>query len=84
MHDENSSSDYFYLLQNLYTVAGLANAAGETVEAYDYDAFGRVRVYQADTVTCDSDTDGDCDLVDFWAFEACYDVATSGCSWSAK
>jgi hypothetical protein len=50
------------LLKELYTVAGLADENGELVEVYDYDAYGKVRVYTAETVACgvNSDADGDC------------------------
>ena len=81
MHDAGSISDYFYLLQELYTVAGLADAEGNMVESYDYDAFGRVYVYQAEPISCDSDADGDCDLEDFWAFQICFDISPV-CGWA--
>ena len=69
------------LFRNLYTVAGLANEAGQAVEVYDYDAFGRVNVYRADTVSCDAEGDGDCDLEDFWAFQTCFDISPV-CGWA--
>ena len=81
MHDAGSISDYFYLLQELYTVAGLADAEGNMVESYDYDGFGTVEVYSALPISCDSDADGDCDLMDFGEFQVCFDV-TPVCEWA--
>ena len=40
-----TGQERYYVLQELYTVAGLANAAGNLAEAYLYDAYGQVRMY---------------------------------------
>ena len=58
-----------------------AGAVGQAVEVYDYDAFGWVDVYRADTVSCDADSDADCDLMDFGEFQVCFD-ATPVCEWA--
>jgi RHS repeat-associated protein len=48
MHDPNAGQDgedHYYLLKELYTVAGLADESGAMIEAYDYDAYGAVAMY---------------------------------------
>jgi hypothetical protein len=61
---------------DVYCVAGLANANGTLVEAYDYDAYGKVRVCTAQAAPCDQpgdvDGDGDVDMADFEALSLCY------------
>jgi hypothetical protein len=70
------AGEYYYLLKELYSVAGLANANGEIVEAYDYDAYGKVRIFTTGLDICDGfgDFDGDCDvdIADFEALQLCY------------
>jgi hypothetical protein len=69
------AGEYYYLLKELYSVAGLANANGEIVEAYDYDAYGKVRIFTTGLGICDGfgDFDGDCDvdIADFEALQLC-------------
>jgi RHS repeat-associated protein len=45
VHDAATGQERYYVLQELYTVAGLADAAGSLKEAYLYDAYGQVRMY---------------------------------------
>jgi RHS repeat-associated protein len=45
MHDATTGDDYFYLPQELYSVAGLVDEDGELVEAHAYDAYGDVRIF---------------------------------------
>jgi len=45
MHDATTGQDYYYLLQELYTVAGVVDENGDLVEAYAYDAYGDVRTF---------------------------------------
>jgi hypothetical protein len=70
------AGEYYYLLKELYSVSGLANANGEIVEAYDYDAYGKVRIFTTGLDICDGfgDFDGDCDvdIADFEALQLCY------------
>jgi RHS repeat-associated protein len=67
---------YYYLLKELYSVAGLTDNTGTMVEAYAYDAYGKVTPYSVQMVNCDvtGDADDDCDvdLADFELFQLCY------------
>jgi len=81
VYDVATAAEYYYLLKELYTVAGLADADGRIVELYDYDAYGTVRVHQplAPQADGDYDDDGDVDLVDFIAFQVCFVGGGTGC-----
>jgi len=72
MYDEASEGDYIYLLEDLYTVAGLADARGWLVEAYDYDAYGKVTMRRCAVLpdAADYDADGDVDDADLAVFDA--------------
>jgi len=72
MYDEASEADYVYLLKDLYTVAGLADAWGWLVEAYDYDAYGKVTMRRCAVLpdAADYDADGDVDDDDLAVFAA--------------
>ena len=72
MYDEASEADYVYLLKDLYTVAGLADARGWLVEAYDYDAYGKVTMRRCAVLpdAADYDADGDVDDADLAVFAA--------------
>jgi hypothetical protein len=67
---------YYYLLKELYSVAGLTDNTGTMVEAYAYDAYGKVTPYSVQMVNCnvtgDADDDCDVDLADFDLFQLCY------------
>ncbi|MCG3136945.1 MAG: hypothetical protein HJJLKODD_00783 [Phycisphaerae bacterium] len=39
------NQEYYYLHQEQFSVAGLANAQGQIRELYDYDAYGAVKIY---------------------------------------
>jgi len=54
--------DYYYLHQELYSVAGLAAANGNLVEACTYDAYGSADLF--DWPAGDFDRDGDVDSTD--------------------
>jgi hypothetical protein len=41
----SAGKDYYYTLQGLYTVAGMINRHAIPVEAYVYDAYGKVRLF---------------------------------------
>ena len=75
LHDDDLSGggagaqDYFYALQNLYSVAHLLSADGWPVETYVYDAYGKVRTQRI----FDVDNDSDIDLDDFAVFQSCFD-----------
>ena len=73
VYNAASDQEHYYLLKELYSVAGLANTNGELVEAYSYDAYGKVHI-QSVTANppCDVDADGDVDEADFAVFQACY------------
>ncbi len=81
VYDVATAAEYYYLLKELYTIAGLADADGQIVELYDYDAYGTVRVHQplAPQADGDYDDDGDVDLVDFIAFQVCFVGGGTGC-----
>ena len=42
MRDLGLGQDRYYLLKELYTVAGLANSSGTVTDFYTYDAYGRL------------------------------------------
>ena len=75
VYDADTDAEYYYLLKELYTVAGLADAAGEIVELYDYDNYGAVKTYVPDQALAgkgDYDQDSDVDLIDFIRFQTCF------------
>jgi RHS repeat-associated protein len=85
VHDAVTGYEHFYLLKELYSVAGLANSAGDLAEAYRYDAYGKVHIFKKDNAAGDSDSDKDVDLADFAAFANCFNVDTSqdpSCDWA--
>ena len=43
-HD-GSGQDHYYMLQELYSVAGLANASGHVEEMYVYDTYGNATIH---------------------------------------
>lgn len=71
-----SGTEHYYLLKELYSVAGLADEDGEMAEAYTYDAYGKPYIYTTQRVNCDvyGDVDGDCDvdIADFEVLQICY------------
>jgi RHS repeat-associated protein len=77
VYDAVSGAQHYYLLKELYSVAGLADDSGRLVEAYRYDAYGKVHIFKPDTAAGDSDNDKDVDLADFAAFANCLNVDTS-------
>ena len=63
------TQDHYYLLEELYSVAGLAGCTGLLEEAYVYDTYGHVTVWEwpPGDVDFDGDTDGyDESMVDGW------------------
>ncbi len=87
IHDDDApnegaaATDYYYLLKDLYTVVGLVNKAGQSVERYVYDAYGKALVVETNPV--DVNHDGQATGLDLavlqdpgrWLQEAC-DVGT--------
>jgi len=75
---------YYYLLKDLYTVAGLVDDSGEVVEAYGYDAYGKVRMFRIEGQVADADRDGDVDMSDFECLQRCFsgdgNAIPAGCS----
>jgi len=67
--------DYYYLHQELYSVAGLAAANGNLVEACTYDTYGSADVF--DWPAGDFDRDGDVDATDTDFMENNYGQAAS-------
>ena len=83
--DVANSKEYYYFQKELYSVAGLADKDGKLKEAYAYDAYGKVRIYQPNPIAGDSDSDKDVDLEDFAAFANCFDedvTVNTGCAWA--
>ena len=72
IHDADTAKDYYYLLKELYTVAGLVDEDGQLLEAYTYNAYGKVHIFTSGAVSFDSNADGDTDLADFADFQACF------------
>lgn len=54
--------DHYYLLQELYTVAGLVGCGGKLEEAYVYDTYGQATIYN--WLRGDFDRDADVDTAD--------------------
>ena len=44
----DSTNTYYYLTDHLGSVLALTDEDGQLVEAYEYDAFGRIRVFDSD------------------------------------
>ena len=70
VHDDGTDRDYYYVLDDLYTVAGLADEVGNMFESYDMDAYGTPTM-TAHTFS-DFDGDGDVDPADFLTISNCY------------
>lgn len=41
-----TNEDFYYLLKDLYSVAGLAKCNGQLAEMYVYDTYGQAKIYQ--------------------------------------
>jgi RHS repeat-associated protein len=81
VRDQGAGRDYYYLLRNNYTVAGLADADAKIVERYAYNAYGGVRVHTSIGPHGDADNDFDVDLHDFQRFQNCMSApANPGCA----
>ena len=51
-------NDYYYLHDHLYSPAVMLDSTGTVVERYEYDAYGKVHVLEAD-FTADADNQSD-------------------------
>ncbi len=49
VNDAAAGTEYYYLPQELYTVAALADMAGLIVESYVYDAYGKLSIFEQAT-----------------------------------
>jgi len=72
------TDDFYYLLGNLFSVAGLVSDSGAIAEAAEYDAYGGVHSFR---VVGDADLDGDVDFDDASAFFACMGGPTGLGGW---
>jgi hypothetical protein len=82
MYDEVNDANYYYLLQELYSVAGLVESNGNLAEMAVYDAYGHATLY--DWPLADFDRDTDVDMTDYGGWLSCYNgpnkpPATYGC-----
>ena len=78
MHDDvGTDEDYYYLLKDLYTVVGLAQANGHELERYIYDAYGKATVVSV--LAADVNFDGSVDSLDQGAIRNPARWLQSGC-----
>jgi RHS repeat-associated protein len=77
------STEYYYLLKDLYTVSGIVSQNGQLVEWYTYDGYGRPTTHAVTGAPCngcghaptcagDVDGDNDIDLSDLGSLLAAY------------
>jgi RHS repeat-associated protein len=62
----------YYLLKDNFSIAGTGNSDGTIIERLDYAESGSFGNTAITSVDGDADLDGDVDLVDFGAFEVCF------------
>jgi len=78
MHDDvGTDEDYYYLLKDLYTVVGLAQANGHELERYIYDAYGKATVVSV--LAADVNFDGSVDSLDQGVIRSPSQWLQSGC-----
>jgi len=83
MHDDDEpgggsdAADYYFLLKDLYTVVGLAQANGHELERYVYDAYGKATVVSV--LAADVNFDGSVDSLDQGAIRSPSRWLQSGC-----
>jgi|GEM_PF-2784801 len=73
-------ADFYYLLGNLCSVAGLVSDRGAVVEAVQYDAYGKPTVYRP---YGDTDYDGDVDWTDYGNWADCMSGPSGADDWVA-
>ncbi len=77
----SGAGEYYVLLKDLYTVAGIADAAGNLFEWYTYTGYGLPTIHGTGLLAAApllfGDADGDCDvdLADFAGFQAFFSGA---------
>ena len=50
VHGASETNTYYYLTDHLGSVLAITDSDGDVVETYDYDAWGRVQVYDAENL----------------------------------
>lgn len=73
------TDDFYYLLGNLFSVAGVVSETGGIVEAVEYDSYGGVHSFR---LVGDTDLDGDVDSDDVAAFLVCMSGPTALGGWT--